>query len=98
MTGEELTICFLKHDKEFLNFDRIPEADRLHPRPDVAAMLYLHNKLTPDAVGDNAISAAEHDQIWFTFNVSGLDESDVIYLLRCGVSYDSEAPGLYMFK
>lgn len=89
-----LHALFEKHNDEFLKFDRIPEADRRHPRPDLCAMLYLHERFGGD--GD-AVAAAEHDQIWLDWDGSGLTEADVIYLYRCGVRYDRSVDSLAMF-
>jgi hypothetical protein len=85
---------FEKHDDEFLKFERISESERRHPRPDLCAMLYLHERFGGE--GD-AMSHAEHDEIWLAWEADKLTETDVIYLHRCGVRYDSESESLCMF-
>ena len=87
---------FHKHsDDEHVEFERIPEAERRHPRPDLCGLLYLHEKL--GGTGD-AIEAAEHDMVYLDFDgVDNLAEADVIYLLRCGILWDNRNESLYMF-
>ena len=86
---------FEKHEEEYADFEHIPEKDRRHPRPDVCAFIYLHEKL--GGSGD-AISAAGHDEIWLDWDdkeLKKLTDEDVLYLTRCGVRYNGE--GLAMF-
>lgn len=81
--NEEIQALFDKHgDKEYLEFDRIPVGDRRHPRPDLCAFLYLHERF--GGTGD-AISGAEHDEIYLDWDDAELTDDDVIYLSRCGV-------------
>lgn len=88
---------FDKFDGDHIEFERIPIADRRHVRPDICALVYLHEKLG-GKVGDNAICSAEHDQVWFTWGKLGrLTEDDVLYLTRCGVFYDSDTDSLSSF-
>lgn len=102
MTGEEIEFLFEKHDKEFVQFERIPEADRRHPRKDLCAMLYLHDRFgfeqEPRAHRD-AVACAEHDQIWLDWEVDKIDlaEEDIIYLSRCGVRYDADNETFCLF-
>lgn len=86
---------FMKHDDDYLAFEKIE--DKRHSRPDVCAMLYLHEKLGGE--GD-AVTAAEHDEIfleWEEEDVKKLNEEDVLYITRCGVRYDSDTECLAMF-
>lgn len=95
MADEILVEWFGKADDEFLKFERIPEADRRHSRPDLCAFLYLHEKLGGK---DDVLRAADHDKVWLEFDGLGrLCEDDVIYLRRCGVRYDEEADALCMY-
>lgn len=83
---DQLYMWFDKHENQQNKFEKIPKEQRRHDRPDLCAMLYLHEKLGGK---DKMITASEHDQIWFEFdNLDKLTEEDVIYLLRCGVFYD----------
>lgn len=85
---------FEKHQGEHLEFERIPLGERAHRRPDLCGMLYLDARF--GGAGD-AVTHAEHDQIWFAFPTDELTEADVIYLLRCGILFDSENDSLYSF-
>jgi hypothetical protein len=96
MTAKQIRECFLKHDDEYLEFDRIHPDNRIHPARDICAMLYLYAR---DGKSGEVIGAAARDWIAFGFNVDGceLTEADVVYLLRCGVRYDGETDRLMMF-
>lgn len=91
MTASEL---FEKHNGEFLKFERIPKAERRHARPDLCALLYLHERF--GGAGD-AVTCAEHDEIGLAWEADELTEDDVIYVTRCGVRYQSEWDALAMF-
>ncbi len=94
MSGK-VQALFEQHNDEFLEFDCIPEADRRHPRPDLCAFIYLHEKLGGE---HDVISAAEHDEIYLEFeNLNLLTSEDVLYIHRCGVRYDEETESLCMF-
>ena len=47
------------------------------------------------------VSAAAHDQIWLGVDPDALNaaasDDDLIFLMRCGVGYDSNEDGFYMF-
>jgi len=85
---------FERHNDEFLKFERIPKCDLKHPRKDLCAFMYLHERFGGEG---GAIAGAEHDQIWLDWDYELLTEEDVIYVLRCGVMYDSETDSLSMF-
>ncbi len=92
MTVEQL---FESHKKEYLKFERIPAYARKHERPDLCAMLYLHDHF--GGKGD-MVSAAQHDEIMLDCgHTKSLTEEDVIYLSRCGVRYDAASESLCMF-
>jgi hypothetical protein len=94
-TIDPLWELFEKYDDEFLKFDRIAPEDRRHVRPDLCAMLYLHERLGGN--GD-AIACAEHDEIWLEFdNLQRLTDEDAIYLHRCGIRYDPDNESLCLF-
>jgi len=88
---------FEKYDSVFCKFDQIQ--DKLSQRRDLCAFMYL-DKLIPDQNG-KIISCAEHDEIYLEVDISELakvaTEEDVLFLLRCGVRYDSELESLCMF-
>jgi hypothetical protein len=90
----EVAELFEKHKDEFLKFDRIPESERRHERPDLCAMLYLHERF--GGTGD-AVDGAEHDEIALAWRPEELTEADVIYVTRCGVRYNSKWRSLAMF-
>lgn len=86
---------FMKYDDEYTEFDKIE--NKRHPRPDICAMIYLHEKL--GGKGD-AVVCAEHDQIWLNWEkkeIKKLTDEDVLYITRCGVRYDSDTESLAMF-
>jgi len=92
----DLKSAFDKHDKEFLEFDRV--AEKLHPRPDVCAFLLL-DKLVPSS--EDIVSAAEHDEIFLGVDCEKLaraaTDDDIVMLTRCGVRYSEEYECLAMF-
>jgi len=89
MTVDEM---FDRHADEFMKFDRIE--NKLHPRPDLCAMLYLHERFGGE--GD-AIDGSSHDIAWLDWDPDQLTEEDVIYIRRCGVHLDRATDSLAMF-
>ncbi len=92
----------LKTKKAFRS--KIPMAERRHPRPDICAMIYLHEKFggyvdDEDGTSRDAVCSAEHDQIWLDWEPGKFDitEDDALYLTRCGVRYDSSTSSFAMF-
>ena len=90
---------------EFLKFERIPEADRRHKRPDLCAFLLLaelfdgESKGIPGAYMD-IVSGADHDEIFLDPKIDDntpLTKEHIIYLSRCGVRWDSDNECLAMF-
>ena len=91
--------AFAKYEEsEFLKFERIEKDKMLHERKDIGAFMLLH-KLAP-GTGDIVVSA-EHDEIWLDVDIEKLEssatEEDILYLIRCGVMYDTETDSLSMF-
>ena len=93
---EDLNEVFEKFNDEYIKFDRIEKP--LHPRPDIAAFMLLHN-LVPQG-GRDMVSASEHDEIFLDVELEDLakvaTEEDILYLVRCGVRL-SEYDCLAMF-
>jgi len=85
---------FEKFHDEFLEFNHMPEEDKLSVAPDVCGFLYLL-KLMPEHKGD-IIVGAMHDKYWLSCPNS-LSDDDVIYLLRCGFHWCSECDCLSSF-
>jgi hypothetical protein len=91
-----LNEMFESATEEYLKFDRIPESERRHVRPDICAFIYLHEK-----VGGNGpiILSASHDEIQLDSHddesLAKLTMNDVVYLRRCGVRKGDY--GLMMF-
>jgi hypothetical protein len=86
-------------DEEYLEFKSIPLEDRPFSSPDLCAFALLDKKFPTEREQD-MVSAAEHDQIWLRLSdtqVAQLTKDEVLYLTRCGVSFDSDICGLYMF-
>lgn len=90
MDEEERDIgaIFEKYTDDFLKFEDIPKGERWHSRPDLCAMLYLHEKYGGD--GD-AVSASEHDIAYLDWRPDILSDEDVLYLTRCGIHYEDDA-------
>lgn len=85
-------------EEEFLEFDNIPVNEKRHTLPDLCGMLYLHEKL--GKVGDSkAVAAAEHYNVylrWGGKELKKLTQEDVLYITRCGISYDDNTESLYI--
>jgi len=98
MTVEELTDLFddINDESPWPKFEDI-ENPR-HPRPDMHAMLLLH-ELVPGTM--DMVSAAEHDQIFFDVSLEALapviTEEQVRELVACGVHTDEYGEGLSSF-
>lgn len=97
MTHEQIVEVFKKHENEFLKFENISKNDRLHKRPDLCAMLFL--AIFAGDSNSNIVEAAEHDQIWLNVDPEKLPltEDHILFLRRCGVSYDEKNYGFSMF-
>lgn len=98
MTLEEMAALFEKHsDTEYIQFKRITVATESR-RPDLCAFIRL-DELVPG--NTDIVSDAEHDEIYLEVEPEDLakvvTEEDIIFLLRCGVRYDSSYPALCMF-
>jgi hypothetical protein len=94
---------FDKFDDEYVKFENIPIAERRHPRPDICALIYLHEKfggpVDDDGTSRDAICSAEHDEVWLDWEPGKIDitEEDALYLTRCGVRYDTSNNMFGMF-
>lgn len=96
MIQAEIQELFDKHNEEYIKFERIPVENRRHPRPDICALIYLHERFGGN--GD-AVMAAEHDEIYLDWKPEEIDltEEDIIYINRCGVRYASNYDCFAMF-
>jgi hypothetical protein len=85
MTVEEMKALFEKHDKEYIEFDRVKV--KRSSRPDLHAFLLL-DELIPDK-GVDMVAGAEHDEVYLApelEEVAGaITEEQVVELVRCGV-------------
>jgi hypothetical protein len=77
--------------------------NKLHPRPDMCAFLYLDRLLPPDpADGSGIVQSAEHDEIFLNVDCDALAEiatpEDILYLACCGVMYNAGYNCLSMFR
>ncbi len=88
---------FEQVDEDFLKFKHIQNP--LHNRADICAFLLL-DKLVPSN-SRYIIACAEHDKIWLNIDIEKLNEiatdADILYLVRCGVLYDTDVESLAMF-
>lgn len=96
MTVKEMEKAFesKRADREYLEFGRIPEAERLHRRPDLCALLLLDSLDTRSLLDRDIISAAEHDEIWFDVDEKRVAEvitmAQILTLIRCGVRFTAD--------
>lgn len=99
MTDMTLEERFEQFQDDFLKFEKIESP--LHRRPDLCAFLLLDSLSNPSDAGRDMVSAAEHDVIYMDVDVEELaakiTDDQVLVLVRCGVSYDSDNDGLMMF-
>lgn len=95
MTIEEIIQCYEDVSSEYLQFKNIDMP--LHPRPDICAMLYLHNLQPRDT---DLVRGSSKEEIFFDLDIPKLAETitekDIIYLVRCGVLFEEEAHLFYM--
>jgi hypothetical protein len=86
---KQIAEWFEKYEDNHLDFDSIPADKRLHPQDDLCALLKV-SSLMKDPSKFNL--RAEHDEIFFgDFEDLGtVTEEDVLYLARCGVSWDDD--------
>lgn len=85
--------------EHYIEFETIPAVDRPFSSPDICAFALLDKKF-PSKRKQDMVSAAEHDKIWLRIEdteIAQLNAVEVLYLTRCGVSYDDDRGGLYMF-
>lgn len=98
MTPKELEALFNKFSNEcpLDGFSLIK--NKLSKRPDLHAFILLDN-LLPN--GNKVIYAAKHDLIFLSFEIKKLakviTEEQILELVYCGVSFDSNYNRLYMF-
>lgn len=87
--NDNLEELFEKHEDELLKFDRIPESQRLHVSDDLCGLIKIASLLKEPAKFD---FSAGHDIVYLSnpCDLKELAEDDVIYLLRCGIHFDSE--------
>lgn len=80
-------------DEEYLEFERIPAEQKLHSDDSLCGYLKVYSLLKE---GKNLVLDAEHDVIFLAARdkLKNMTDDDVIYLLRCGISYDEESDGL----
>lgn len=81
---------------EFLEFERIPESERRHNRPDLCAFIYLDEKFPGKF---DMVSAARHDEIFLDIEVNQIEtltQEDVTYLSRCGVRYSEDSLAMFV--
>ena len=93
----DLKECFRKHAEEQGYFVLIENP--LHRRPDVCGFLYLDTLCCQSS--RDMINHAEYGQIYLSTDCRELaelaEEKDILYLVRCGISYDADKECLTMF-
>lgn len=92
---DDLHDIFVKHDDEFIKFERV--SNKLHKCPDIHAFLLLE-QIAPVERG-RIITCAEHDEIYLGTDMelfcANAREEQIVDLIRCGVRYDNN--GFCMF-
>lgn len=94
---------FEKHNDEYLKFENVKNP--LHPVPDICAFLMLDSIAPSYYRGSGGrcdiISGSDHDEFWLSTSLDKVaekaTEEQIIDLIRCGVSYDSEHDAFSMF-
>lgn len=90
MTIEEIIECYEEVRSEYLQFKNIDMP--LHTRPDICAMLYLHNLQPGDT---DLVRGSSTEEVYFDLDIPKLAETitktDIIYLIRCGVLFEKYA-------
>lgn len=98
MHADELRKLFYEYGEtdEPHKFERVPV--KFSNRSDLHGLILL-DKIMPD--GHTIISAAEHDEIYFDFDIEELakviTKDQILELVRCGISYDGHNDCLYKF-
>lgn len=86
-------------EDDFLLFDRIPPPERPFSSSDLCAWALLDKKF-PSARGLDMVSGAGHDQVWLRITrteIAQLTDEEILYLVRCGVMFESDTETLSMF-
>ena len=80
----------------YLDFDNIPVADRLHPSDDLCGILKVASLMKDP---QDFSFHAEHDELYLPNieDLVDLTDKDILYLVRCGISYDTDNECLYCF-
>ena len=96
MTADEIQTFLRESRDEYLKSERIENPP--FPRRDLCAFVKLH-ELCPQE--QNLLGGASHDVIFFSMGLEELaeraTETDLIYLHRCGVRYDTSGDSLAMY-
>ncbi len=76
-------------DGEYLEFERIPEAERLHPELTLCGLLKVASLLKEQWMWQHH---AEHDVLLLADaeTLRELTPADVLYLVRCGIHYNDD--------
>lgn len=89
MTSKKIHELFEKYsDEEHGEFERIPKEQRLHPSEDLCGLMKVASLMKkPERFCLNG----GHEQIWLADHkdLKPLTDADVIYLLRCGIWWDT---------
>lgn len=94
----DLSAFFEDHDEDSHDFAGVQGAESLSGPADLCA-LQLVSLLCPTA--KSVIGAAERDKVWLnadpdTLNLVATDQQ-LLTLIRCGVGYDEDEDGFYLF-
>jgi hypothetical protein len=90
--GNETYERFERFEEEYLEFNRVPDADRLHPDRRLCGYLKVYSLLHPEEQ-INFVLWAEHDIVHLPVPHE-LTDDQIVYLLRCGIGYDADTDSL----
>lgn len=92
-----IKVRFDKFDSESHKFERIPEAERLHPNQRLCVFMKVASLMSDP---EKFEVFAEHDIIGMPNDdefKSPITDDDILYLVRCGVRWSTEFDCLAMF-
>lgn len=101
MDIDEMDRLFKEADSPFGAFDKLENKRSL--RPDLHAMMLLDSlaPVDPEKYFFDAVSAAEHDKIWFGFDpervAAVITPEQIIELEMCNVHYSRDEDGFWSF-
>ena len=96
MNYEKLFEKISEENEDKLNFNDILPSEKLHSIQKLCGFLYIASLLKPN---ERFEMHAEHDILYLAGenDMRELTNEDILYLLRCGIYWDSEFECLHMW-